>query len=365
LAARLFSAAFGVISCDGDEKGNVPCEDLVVSEQLLMRAVQGDEDAFRDLTDPHRRELQVHCYRILGSMQDAEDVLQETLLGAWRGLERFEERASLRAWLYRIATNRCLNALRNAGRRPPLDLPFDAPEPTRVGEPTWVGPYPDVLLEGIIDASPGPDARYETREAVELAFIAALQHLPPRQRTVLVLRDVLGFHAEEVADMLDSSEDSVKGALKRARATLDQRLPPTDRERSPLPNSPGERELVRRFADAFQADDIDGIVALLTEDAWLTMPPSTLEYQGRLVIASFLRENATWRRGQRYRLVPTRANTQPAFATYRTDAHAPIAHATGLVVLTLEGERIAAITQFMDTSVLSRFGFPRTLRGEG
>jgi RNA polymerase sigma-70 factor (TIGR02960 family) len=336
-----------------------------VSEPLLMRAAQGDEEAFRELVDPHRRELQVHCYRILGSMQDAEDALQETLLAAWRALERFEERASLRAWLYRIATNRCLNALRDAGRRPPpaLDLPFDTPEPTRVGEPTWLQPYPDVLLEGIIDGSPGPDARYETRETLELAFIAALQHLPPRQRAALVLRDVLGFHAAEVADMLDSSVDSVKSALKRARETLEQRLPPTDRDRPPLPNSPPERELVRRFADAFQTDDINGIVALLTEDAWLTMPPSTLEYQGRLVIASFLRENTNWRRGQRYRLVPTRANTQPAFGCYRTDPHAPIAHGTGLVVLTLEGERIAAITQFMDTSILSRFGLPRTLPG--
>jgi RNA polymerase sigma-70 factor (TIGR02960 family) len=338
----------------------------VVSERLLMRAAQGDADAFRELTDPHRRELQVHCYRILGSMQDAEDVLQETLLAAWRGLEHFEERASLRAWLYRIATNRCLNALRDAGRRPPrLDIPFDPPEPTRVAEPSWLEPYPDVLLDGVIDASPGPDARYETRETVELAFIAALQHLPPRQRAALVLRDVLGFHAAEVANMLDSSVDSVKAALQRARATLEQRLPPADRDRSPLPDSPGERELVRRFADAFEADDINGIVALLTEDAWLTMPPWTLEYQGRSVIASFLRELATWRQGQRLRLVPTRANTQPAFATYRTDPHAPIAHATGLVVLTLEGEQISAITQFLDTSILSRFGFPRTLRDEG
>jgi RNA polymerase sigma-70 factor (TIGR02960 family) len=335
----------------------------VVSERLLTRAAQGDEEAFRELVDPHQRELHVHCYRILGSMQDAEDVLQETLLAAWRGLERFEERASLRAWLYRIATNRSLNALRDAGRRPPpaLELPFDTPEPTRVGEPSWLQPCPDALLEGILDASPGPEARFETRETLELAFIAALQHLPPRQRATLVLRDVLGFHAAEVADILDSSLDSVKAALKRARATLERRLPPTDRDRSPLPNSAGERELVRRFADAFQADDIDGIVALLTEDAWLTMPPSPLEYQGRPVIASFLRENTTWRRGQRYRLVPTRANTQPAFATYRTDPHAPIAHATGLVVLTLEGERIAAMTQFMDTSIPSRFGLPRTI----
>ena len=336
-----------------------------MSERLLMRAAQGDEEAFRELTDPYCRELEVHCYRILGSMQDAEDMLQETLLRAWNGLERFEQRASLRAWLYRIATNRCLNALRDAERRPPsLDFPFDVPEPTRVGEPTWLEPYPDVLLEGVVDASPGPEARYETRETLELAFIAALQDLPPRQRAALVLRDVLGFHAAEVAQMLDSSVESVKGALKRARATLEQRLPSTDRDRSPLPDSPGERELVRRFADAFQADDIDGVVALLTDDAWLTMPPSTLEYQGRLAIASFLRDVATWRRGQRYRLVPTRANTQPAFGVYRTDAHAPIAHATGLVVLTLEGEQISAITQFMNTSILSRFGLPRTLPGE-
>jgi RNA polymerase sigma-70 factor (TIGR02960 family) len=337
-----------------------------VSEGLLTRAAQGDEGAFRELTDPYRRELQAHCYRILGSMQDAEDVLQETLMGAWRGLERFERRASLRAWLYRIATNRALNALRDAGRRPPpaLDLPFETPEPTRVGEPTWIEPYPDILLEGVLDASPGPDARYEIRETVQLAFIAALQHLPPRQRAALVLRDVLGFHAAEVADMLDTSVDSIKSALKRARVTLDQRRPPIDRLRCPLPDSPGERELVRRFADAFQADDINGLVALLTEDVWLTMPPTPLEYQGPTLIASFLRENVTWRRGQSYRLVPTRANTQPAFGCYRTDAHAPIAHATGLVVLTLEGERIAAITQFMNPSILSRFGLPRTLRDE-
>ena len=340
-------------------------EDFAVNERLLMRAAQGDEEAFRDLTDPHRRELQVHCYRILGSMQDAEDVLQETLLAAWRGLERFEQRASLRAWLYRIATNRSLNALRDAGRRPPppLEFPFDTPEPTRVGEPAWVDPYPDFLLDGIIDAAPGPDARYETRETVELAFIAALQHLPPRQRAALVLRDVLGFQASEVADMVDSSVDSVKAALKRARATLEQRLPPADRDRSPLPDSPAERELVRRFADAFQADDINGIVALLTEDAWLTMPPSPLEYQRPIADRFVPARRRHWRGGQRYRLAPTRSNTQPAFGCYRTDGHAPIARATGLVVLTLEGERIAAITQFMDPSILSRFGLPRTLRG--
>lgn len=296
-------------------------------------------------------------------MQDAEDALQETLLRAWRGLGRFEGRASLRAWLYRIATNRCLDALRDAGRRPPaaIDAPFEAPVPSRLREPTWLEPYPDALLEGVVDTAPGPEARYETRETVELAFIAALQQLPPRQRTALVLRDVLGFHAAEAADILESSEDSVKSALKRARATFEQHLPATDRERAPLPQSRRERELVQRFADAFEADDIDSLVALLTSDAWLTMPPSPLEYQGPPAIASLLRQVADWN-GPGTRLVPTRANTQPAFGCYRHDAHAPVARATGLIVLTLEGDRIAAITHFLDSSVLARFGLPRTLR---
>jgi RNA polymerase sigma-70 factor, ECF subfamily len=340
------------------------CEDQTVSEQLLTRAAHGDETAFRELTEPYRRELQFHCYRILGSMQDAEDALQETMLGAWRGLRGFEGRASLRAWLYRIATNRCLDALRDAGRRPAAapEAPFEPPSPNRFAEPTWLEPYPDMLLEGIIDASPGPAARYETRETIELAFISALQAVPPRQRAALVLRDVLGFHTAEVADMLDWTEDSVKGALKRARATLDRRVPVTDRERAPLPGSAGERELVQRFADAWEADDIDGIVRLLTDDAWLTMPPSPLEYQGADAIGSFLLQLPTWRSAQRFRLVPTRANTQPAFGVYRTDAHAPIAHGSGLMVLTLEGARIATITIFTDTNVMQRFGLPRTLR---
>jgi RNA polymerase sigma-70 factor (ECF subfamily) len=217
-----------------------------VNERLLTRAAEGDEGAFRELTEPYQRELQFHCYRILGSMHDAEDTVQETMLRAWRGLRGFEQRASLRAWLYRIATNRCLDALRDATRRPPaaLGAPFEPPQPTRLAEPTWLEPYPDVLLDGIIDASPGPDARYETRETIQLAFIAALQALPPMQRAVLVLRDVLGFHTTEVADMLGSTEDSVKGALKRARATLAQRLPTPDRDSAPLPDSPSERELV-------------------------------------------------------------------------------------------------------------------------
>jgi RNA polymerase sigma-70 factor (ECF subfamily) len=335
-----------------------------VSQELVARAAQGDEAAFRELTEPYRRELQFHAYRILGSMQDAEDALQETMLNAWRGLPRFEERASLRSWLYRIATNRCLDALRDTARRPRAapDPPFAPPAPTRLAEPTWLEPYPDSLLGELIDVSPGPDACYETREAVELAFIAALQQLPPRQRSVLVLRDVLGFHAPEVADMLSTSEDSVKSALKRARATLAQRGASPGSARAPSPDSPQERELVRRFSEAWVADDIDGVVALLTDEATVSMPPSPLEYQGRAPIADFLGAIARWRAGRRYRLIPTRANTQPAFGCYRDDAHAPIAHATGLLVLNLERDQIAAITNFIDSSVLSRFGLPRTLR---
>jgi RNA polymerase sigma-70 factor (ECF subfamily) len=193
-----------------------------VTDRTLTRARPGDEEAFRELTDPYRSELQLHCYRILGSVQDAEDLLQETLLAAWRGLERFDARGSLRAWLYRIATNRCLNALRDSARRPrELEPMVEPPAPTRRTEPIWLQPYPDVLLDGHPDTSASPEARYETREAVALAFVTALQHLPPRQRAVLVLRDVLGFRTAEVADMLQTSEGAVKGALQRVRATLE------------------------------------------------------------------------------------------------------------------------------------------------
>ena len=342
---------------------NPTCEDRGVSHQLLTRAAEGDEEAFRELTEPHRRELQFHCYQMLGSMQDAEDALQETMVSAWRGLAGFEERASLRSWLYRIATNRCLDALREGGRRPPPpEPPFEPPTPTRMAEVTWLEPYPDVLLEGLVDASPGPEARYETRETVELAFITALQALTPRQRAALVLRDVLGFRAGEVAEMLASTEDSVKSALKRARAALREQQAPPGRERPPLPSSAEERALVQRFADNWVADNINGVVALLTDDARVTMPPSPLEYEGHRAIAAFLGETATWRGQRRYRLIPTRANTQPAFGCYRTEVHAPIAHAVGLLVLTLEGDRIAAITNFIDSAVLGRFGLPRTLR---
>ena len=345
------------------ENGTVgPFRAELVSLPVMTATGQTVEEAFRRLTEPHRRELQLHCYRILGSVQDAEDMVQETLLAAWRGLESFEGRASMRSWLYRIATNRCLNALRARSRRPRevQAMQGDTPEPTRMIDPVWLQPYPDILLEDLPDRAPGPEARYEARESVELAFIVALQGLPPSQRAALVLRDVLGFGVAEVAEMLETGEASVKGALQRARATLRERLP-AGREPAPRPNSARERALVGRFADAVQNGDIDEVVAALTDDALLTMPPLPLEYQGHEAIGSFLRHREGLR-GRPLRVVPTRANTQPAFGCYLPDAHAPVAHLYGLIVLTLEGDAVAAITWFADTGVFRHFGLPRTLR---
>jgi RNA polymerase sigma-70 factor (ECF subfamily) len=331
-----------------------------VTDDVLTRARAGDEAAFAALVEPYRRELRLHCYRILGSLQDAEDQLQETLLAAWRGLEGFEGRASLRAWLYRIATNRCLNALRDRQRRP-QEVPsmVEPPEPTRMAEPIWLEPYPDVLLEGLADPAPGPEARYDTGESVGLAFVAALQHLPPRQRAALVLHDALAFRTAEVAEMLDTSEASVKGALQRARATVDGRLPHDSRERAPLPSSPGERQLAGRFAAALERGDADGIVSLLTDDAWLTMPPQPYEYQGAQTIASFFYDRTALHGN--LRLVPTRANGQPAFGCYLPDAQAAITRAYGLIVLTLTADRISALTWFGERRLLADFGLPRTL----
>ena len=297
-----------------------------------------------------------------GRSQDAEDLLQETLLAAWRGLERFEGRASVRAWLYRIATNRALDALRASRRRPEdLQRMTEMPEPTRYGEPIWLEPYPDVLLEGIPDHAPGPEARYETKEAIALAFIVGLQHLPPQQRAVLVLRDVLGYRADEVAEMLDTTEPSVNSLLRRARAAFESRLPAAGRERAPLPDSKRERDIVGRFADAIETGDIDGVVALLTDDAWLTMPPEPYEYQGRSRDRRVPpRPHDHARRAAR--LVPTRANTQPAFGCYFPTPQTEIARPYAMLVLTLEGDQISAITWFGDSSVFPHFGLPRILR---
>jgi len=339
------------------EEGDV----RVVAADLIARARGGDGEAFRALTEPHRRELQVHCYRMLGSVQDAEDAVQDTLLAAWQGFGGFEGRASLRTWLYRIATNRCLDARRAASRRPAKewDVPgVEPPEATRLGEAVWLEPYPDALLEGATGMPPGPEARYEQAEAISLAFVTALQLLPPRQLAVLILRDVLGFHASEVADMLDSTTDSVTSALKRARASLQRRRPTAaDREPPPAPGSPAEAAVVAKFARAWQSADLDALVALLTGDVFISMPPIPFEYQGRDAVARF--SASLFGAGRRFDLVPTRANGQPAFGAYLR-APTGIRHGTGLYVLSLTGDRICAMTRF-DNSVLSWFGLPRSL----
>jgi RNA polymerase sigma-70 factor (TIGR02960 family) len=311
-----------------------------VTADLIDRARGGDGDAFRELVTPYEGELRLHCYRMLGSLHDAEDTLQEVLLAAWQGLGGFEGRASVRTWLYRVATTRCLNARRSAARRAPAAPPpgVTPPEPTRRAEVTWLEPYPDALLAGLADAAPGPEARYEAREAISLAFITAVQLLPPRQRAVLLLRDVLGFPAREAAGILGVTEESVTSALKRARAAL--RAPG---QAAPVPGSPAERSLAERLTAAYQSGDVDAIVALFADDAWLRMPPMPLEYQGRELIGRFLRAVA-FRDGRTYRLVPARVNGQPAFEAYLPGAGDP----NDLLVLTMAGSpaAVSAMTRF-------------------
>jgi len=327
----------------------------------MTRARAGDGEAFRELTDPYRRELQVHCYRMLGSFQDAEDALQDTLLAAWQGLGGYlEERASLRTWMYKIATNRCLNALRSASRRQAKewDVPnVEPPEPTRLGEIVWLQPYPDALLEGAAGAPPGPEVRYEQAEAISLAFVTALQTLPPRQVAVLILRDVLGYRATEVADMLDCTVESVTSALKRARAGLQRRRPASGHEPPPAAGSAAEEAVVSRFVRAWESADVDALVALLTDDVFMSMPPMPLEYEGRDVVARFCA--ILLGSGRRFDLVPVRANGQPAFGAYVRAADG-IRHGTGLYVVALSGDRICAMTRF-EASALPWFGLPRSL----
>ncbi|WP_433295540.1 RNA polymerase subunit sigma-70 [Actinoplanes sp. CA-030573] len=290
-----------------------------------------DDEAFAELVAPHRGELLLHCYRMLGSRADAEDALQETLLAAWRGIGGFEGRSSLRTWLYRIATNRCLNARR---RVPPAPAPpFTPPAPTRLGEVTWLQPFPDELLAAVPDDAPGPEARYQMREAVELAFVASLQRMPPRQAATLILRDVLGYPTDQTASLLDLTPTVVKGLLQRARAALATPASAASR--------PADPELPARFAAAFTARDLDGLLALLTDDAWLSMPPAPHEYQGRKAIGAFLAASETWRDDLALRLSPTSVNTQPAYACFLDDAPA------GLMVLTVRGDRLAALTRFL------------------
>ena len=326
--------------------------------ELVTLARGGDGDAFGAATAPHRRELLVHCYRMLGSLQDAEDVLQETMLAAWQGLGDFEARSSLRTWLYRIATNRCQNARRTARRRPPAEwnVPgVQPPEPTQLGEVVWLEPLPD---DRYADVPHSPEAHYEQLESISLAFVTALQLLPPRQVAALVLRDVLGFPAVDVASMLDTTVESVTSALKRARSTM-QRSQSLGGEAPPQAGSAAEAALVEKFVRAYESADVDGIVALLTDDVFTSMPPIPFEYVGPDAAARFF--GSIFGAGRRFTLVPTRANGQPAVGAYVL-APDGVWHATGLFVLQLAGERICAMTRF-ENSVLPGFNLPPSLPG--
>ncbi|TCC58344.1 sigma-70 family RNA polymerase sigma factor [Kribbella pittospori] len=329
---------------------------MEVDKVLLQRARAGDRDAFAELVEPHRRELQVHCYRMLGSLQDAEDALQETLLSAWIGLDGFEGRSSIRTWLYRIATNRCLNVLRSSSRRPVAATPFPVtppPEPSRLGEVPWLQPYPDLLLDGLPDDDPGPEARYESREAISLAFVTAVQLLPPNQRAVLLLRDVLGYRAREAAEILGLTEPAVNSALKRARTTMDAQS--TGRPT----RGPEDPDLVERFVAAFTAQDVDALLALMTDDVWVRMPPLPFEYGGTEAVHRFFTVLAGHRR-EIARMVPVGANRQPAWGEYIRDPVTGTLHIVGVLVIGFTGTRIHELTHF-ETTLAPYFGLPRTL----
>ena len=330
--------------------------------RLLEAARAGDEDAFARLVEPHRRALHAHCYRMLGSVTDAEDALQDALLSAWRALAKFEGRSSLRSWLYTIATNACLRAIE---RRPKRVLPIDyapsADPHDGLAEPlvesVWVEPYPDERL-GLEDGLAGPDARYEQRESVELAFIAALQHLPARQRAVLILRDVLGFSARETAATLETSPPAVDSALQRAHKAVDERLP--ERSQQAMLRSlddRGLREIVDRYVDAFERNDVDAVVEMLATDGAFTMPPVPTWYRGREAVSTFLSGHVL-ASDKRWRLVPVRANGQLAFGNYRWDEAREIFDPRSISVFTLGREGIAEITTFLGPEALPSFGLP-------
>jgi RNA polymerase sigma-70 factor (ECF subfamily) len=333
--------------------------------ELLEAACGGDEEAFRFLVERHRGELHAHCYRMLGSVHDAEDALQDALLRAWRGLCRFDGRSSFRRWLYRITTNACLDAL---ARRPKRVLPIDygPPADADAGEPgeplaqsLWVEPYPDELL-GLEEGYAGPAARYERREAMELAFVAALQHLPAWPRAVLILREVLGFSAREVAESFGTSVASVNSALQRARKAVDERLP--DESQQATMRSLGDervREIVQRFVDAFERGDVDAIVALLAEDATFQMPPYATWYRGREAIAdSWLMPGGP---PPRLRYLPARANGQLAVGAYALDPERHRYLPVALDVLALRGDRVGDVIAFRTPELFPTFGLPAEL----
>jgi RNA polymerase sigma-70 factor, ECF subfamily len=344
---------------------SVPATAASPEGALLAAARRGDADAFPRLVEPHRAELRVHCYRMLGSFADAEDALQETLLRAWRGLPRFEGRSSVRSWLYTIATNACLRAIERRPKRVlPIDFgpaadPHDGPGAPLL-ESVWVDPYPDERLD--LDGLAGPEARYEQRESLELAFIAALQHLPARQRAVLILRDVLSFSGAEVAEALETTPAAVYSALQRAHKTLDEQLP--EQSQQATLRSVGEaalREVVAKYVDAWERGDVAALVAMLTEDARLAMPPIPTWYDGRDAAAAFLR-GRPFAGMKRWALLAVRANGQLAFGKYVWDAETASFVPHSVNVLTLRGTRIAEITAFLMPETFGRFGLPEAIR---
>jgi RNA polymerase sigma-70 factor (ECF subfamily) len=327
---------------------------------------QNPQTAFDDLVEPHRGELHAHCYRMLGSLHDAEDALQESLLRAWRAQDQLAERAALRPWLYRIATNVCLDAIK---RRPKRVLPVDYgpaahsdQDPTEpIVESVWIEPYPDEVI-GVEDGYAAPDATYEQREAVELAFVAALQYLPPNQRAVLILRDVLGYSARETAEALGTTAASVNSALQRARVTVEDRLPERSQQANlRLLGDEPTRRLAERYADAWSRRDLEAIAALLAEDVTFAMPPIPEWWRGRdTVLALNVRLSPNCPES---RCLPTRASGQPAFGWYAWSPEHGEWRASALEVITLDGERISEITAFVDERLHPRFGLPETLPG--
>jgi RNA polymerase sigma-70 factor, ECF subfamily len=330
--------------------------------RLLEAARDGDQRAFGRLVEPHRRELHAHCYRMLGSLHDAEDALQETLLRAWRGLSGFEGRRSLRPWLYKIATNVCLHAI---AKRPKRVLPIDYGGPADVDagpgnpvvEPIWLEPYPDAEL-GLEDGYAAPEARYEQRESVELAFIAALQHLPARQCAVLILREVLGFSAREVAESLDTTAASVNSALQRARKAVEERLP-AQSQQTALRALGDERlqSLVERYVEAWESRDVDAMVTVLVEDARFAMPPYPLWFAGRENVVAFISGTGKLR----LRSIPVSASGQPAIGWYLWDSSRESYVPASIEVLAVEGERVKEVTAFASPELFPRFGLPTEL----
>jgi RNA polymerase sigma-70 factor (ECF subfamily) len=330
-----------------------------------------DREEFQQLAESYRYQLQVHCYRMLGSLHEAEDLVQETFLRAWRAHDRFEGRSSFRNWLYRIATNACLNAIAtraHARRILPDDFGPPAQDPRQPLPPpdadiAWLEPYPDTALNQVVDAAPGPEARYELRESVQLAFIAAIQQLPARQRAVLLLRDVLGWSAAETAQLLDASVASVNSALQRARATLERHAASTGPGTPPATDA-AQRELLERYINSWETADMHGFAALLKEDAVLRMPPWSQWFRGRDAIRTFFVTIHQSRAGVGSRVRLVGANAQPAFAHYAPTGDGSQLRAQAIQVLTLERDAIAVLTAFLDKELFARFGLPLTLPHE-